>query len=223
MTQKVGCCFFTQEREIVVAFGSFPENENQGMQLFWCDLYKYLGRQIPESKGAFWQIWDLSVIFPFWGIWNESVVEKSLLLNAGGSVTKTTPLRAPLLVSISFLIPWQEPRYVCTRAEICHPCARLSPAHQGSKSLPATPSVLQPCRLPRGHGNVLTLGVFSKHDQACRIHIVLPNSAPNVVESEPKGLQRLLFKAGLKYYTSLGFVVEFGFFLFTADPPLPNY
>lgn len=93
------------------------------------------------------------------------------------------------------------------------------------KSLSATPSVLQPCHLPRGHGNVLTLGVFSKHAQACRIHTVLPNSAPNVVESEAKGLQCLLFKAELKYYTSLGFIVGFDcfWFFFTADLPLPNY
>lgn len=90
------------------------------------------------------------------------------------------------------------------------------------ESLPATPSVLQPCHLPRGHGNVLTLGVFSKHAQACRIYIVFPNSAPKVVESEAKGLQCLLFKAELKYYTSLGFIVGFVFF-FTADLPLPNY
>lgn len=41
--------------------------------------------------------------------------------------------------------------------------------------------VLQPCRLPWGHGNVLTLYVFSKHAQACRIHLVFSTSALNFV------------------------------------------
>lgn len=45
-------------------------------------------------------------------------------------------------------------------------------------------AVLQPCCLPQGHGNGLTLCVFSKHAQACRIHLVFSTSALNFVSNQ---------------------------------------
>lgn len=49
--------------------------------------------------------------------------------------------------------------------------------------LPLVP-VLQPCCLPQGHGNGLTLSVFSKHAQACWIHLVFSTSTLNFVSNQ---------------------------------------
>lgn len=104
MTQKIWRSFFTQEREVIVAFAVSLRTKTKAWScsdviFIYIWVGKYLNQKDVSDRFMIFQL-----LFHSWDIWNESVI----MFNAGGSVTKTTLLRAPLLVSISFLIPQQE-------------------------------------------------------------------------------------------------------------------
>lgn len=133
-------------------------------------------------------------------------------------------MRALLLVSISFLIPRQELRWVWQRWAQPSLCTLTScPPGKERRRKPSSHHLYLRV-LPPSHGNVLTLFVSSQHARARRIHLAFSylSSKPGV-ESEAQVRQCLLFKARLKHYTgkkkkkSLPFPLFF-FFLSNVIP-----